>query len=203
MWGHTMRVKILSLFIVLLLCFSVYASQQRAAGTHGTLPACTKDTSNLVYSQTDTTGGWSLASATEAAGQDFLYGSQFQLYSLYINFADTTNCVATVRIGLGIDLTSTYTEQWFQVNVGTHVGDSWHEFVSVDKDIYPASTQISVGVEEVSGTCKITYIASNVYADGAFRYDNGATTGWLMDFAYTTTRDLSMQVFKTEVTPCQ
>ena len=158
---------------------------------------CVKDTGTLIYDYTAGSDGFQLGSSTQAAGEDFIYGSAFKLYSIKLYFDWVTDCEVTVRIGATNDLTTVYMEEWANVTVNSGgPADASYEFISVDQDTFSASTTYSIGVIETSGTCALQYGTSNPVATNDMIYDDAGTTGWVMDYSYTDNRDINMELFR-------
>ena len=167
-------------------------------GRGGGAAVCTKDTGTLIYDYTAGASGYSLGTTSQAAGEDFIYGSEFQLYSIILHFNWVTDCVVTVRVGAGTDLTTVYMEEWASVTVNTGgPGHFSYEFISVDQDTFSSSTTYSVGVIEISGTCSLQYATGNPVATNDMINDPTAEeTGWNMEYSSTDDRDINMQLFR-------
>ena len=165
------------------------------SGSGEGVAACAKDTATLVMNQENSGASWSASS--DAVGQSISYGSDWQLYSLYISFSTNDESgVATVRIGTALDLSSPI-EEWTNIAVDG-AGSRYVELVSVQNDVYSASTTYYVGIIETTSDVLVRYVNSNDYAGGQF-YDG---TAWVLDTP-NAGRDLKMNVYKTTVTPCE
>jgi len=158
--------------------------------------ACTKDTGTLVMDQDTIDQAVGLA-VGDALGQSISYASDWTLYSISIRFnSSCSSCVVSVRIGTSDNL-GTYMEKWDNVSISD--AGELKEFISLDTDIFTGTTTYYIGAMEMSGTCEWNYAETDVYAGGT-RWS--ADSGWEMGSS-TGTNDMTMEVYKTEITPCE
>ena len=191
--------KKLIISILFILCLSFQASalgpMMLLSGGGGGVAACAKDTGTLVMDESGMSGDatWAVDN-TNCVGQQFSYGSNFNLYSIEIHFNNTSSCVIDVRIGTTTDLSS-YIEEWQDVAIAA---DGLYEFVSSSNDLYNASTTYYIGFMEESGTCEVFQDTTSA----PYNKRHLAGTVWTLG-ALQEDRDFHINIYKTTVTPCE
>ena len=196
-----MKKLILSILFILCLSFQASAFNPMIVVSGGGAASCVKDTTDPVmdYLGGEADGGMNLTS--NAVGQSISYGNAWQLHTISVKIDQATNadCRFSVRIGPDADLTTTYYEEWTDINPGE--GESIKAIESVDFDSYEASTTYYIGFIETAGICSIRRDATSpTYAGGSYII---AGSVWNMSGGADTGRDYIIEVDHTTVTPCE